>query len=83
MTRCSLSFYRGFAYFINGCGASYFNPFVTSSGDVTPCCNIRDKVILGNVLESSYRDIFRRYDEKIFRAPTGVFGNCNGCLERI
>jgi len=79
----SLSFYGGFAYFINGCGASYFNPFVTSTGDVTPCCTIRDKVILGNVRESSYRDIFRRYDGKRFSAPTGVFGNCNVCLKRI
>ncbi len=81
--RYSLSFYGGFAYFINECGASYFNPFVTSTGDVTPCCNIRDKVIVGNVRESSYRDIFRRYDGKRFRAPIGVLGNCNGCLERI
>ena len=83
MKRYMVSFYGGFAYFINGCGASYFNPFVTSTGDVTPCCTIREKVVIGNVRISSYRDIFRRYKGKRFSAPIGVLGNCNRCLERI
>ena len=67
----SLSFYGGFAYFIRGCGASYYNPFVTSTGDVTPCCSTRKKVVIGNIRMSSYRDIFRRYNVKRFRAPIG------------
>ncbi len=79
----SLSFCGGFAYFIRNCGASYYNPFVTSTGDVTPCCSIRKKVILGNVRNTSYIEIFRRYNGKRFSAPIGHFGNCNTCLERI
>ncbi len=83
MKRYMVSFCGGVAYFINGCGASYFNPFVTSTGDVTPCCTIREKVVIGNVRESSYRDIFRKYEGKRFSAPIGVFGNCNVCVDKI
>lgn len=79
----SISFDGGVAYFLNGCGIQHRNPFITSRGNVVPCCCFREKPIIGNVRESSYIDIARKYSSNTFHAPIKMFENCNDCLERI
>ncbi|MFH1433000.1 MAG: radical SAM protein [archaeon] len=77
-----ISFDGGVAYYMNVCRLSDY-PFITASGDVTPCCKIRDTTRIGNVRDSSYADILADYRNKGFRAPIRCFGNCNECLNNL
>jgi len=64
-----------------GCKFLWTKPYISSNGDVFPCCGHMDRPLMGNILEESFQNI---WNSKLYREMRKSFftGNLFDCCQK-
>lgn len=72
--------YAHYYYQNNPCYALWTHALIDHNGNVAPCCTLTDQVIIGNLKDHSFKEIWRGTPFKQLRAsPSPIHPACNRC----